>query len=126
LRVFLTKKFGRFQRKEKIADDALSEAVARAERGLVDANLGRFLIKQRIGRRGEGRSGGYRTVVVFRSGDRAVFLFGFAKNERDNISETDETALADYGALLLSLNTAALRTMLDTGELMEIAYDDEA
>jgi hypothetical protein len=47
VRVFVTKSFRRFQRKERIADAALSEAVRRAERGLVDADLGHGLIKQR-------------------------------------------------------------------------------
>ncbi len=126
MRVFKTKSFGRFQRKEKISDEALAEAVARAERGLVDANLGRFLIKQRVGRAGQGRSGGYRTVIAYRSGGRAVFLFGFAKNERDNIGKTDQQELADYGALLLALDAAAVGTMLEDGQLTEIAYDDEA
>ena len=125
MRVFKTKSFGRFQRKEKISDAALAKAIARVERGLIDASLGRSLIKQRIGRPGQGRSGGYRTFIVFRVGDRAVFLFGFAKNERDNVSADDEHDLADYGALLLGLDAPALRSALAGGELMEIAYGDE-
>lgn len=116
MRVFVTKVFRRFQRKERIQDDALRDAIARAERGLVDADIGRHLIKQRIGRAGQGRSGGYRTVIVYRVGDRAVFLFGFAKSERGNISEPAEQDLADYGALLLALDAAAVRTLLDDGD----------
>jgi hypothetical protein len=56
LRVFIIKSFRRFQRKERIGDAALAEAIERAERGLIDANLGSHLIKQRIGRLGQGRS----------------------------------------------------------------------
>ena len=96
----MTKSFRRFQRKERNADAALSDAIARAERGLIDADLGSRFIKQRIGRPGQGRSGGYRTVVAFVVGNRAFFLYGFAKSDRDNISATDEREMAGFGALL--------------------------
>jgi hypothetical protein len=69
-------------------DDRLCEAVERAESGLIDANLGGGLIKQRVARLGQGRSGGYRAVVAYRRLGRAVFLYGSAKNERDNIGLT--------------------------------------
>jgi len=64
LRIFRTKGFGRFQRKDDIDDAALREAIARAERGLIDANLGHGLIKQRVARRGEGKRGGFRTIIA--------------------------------------------------------------
>ena len=85
MKVFKTKEFVRFARREKIADARLCEAVDRAVRGLIDADLGGGLIKQRIARPGQGRSGGYRALMAFRSGRRAVFVYGFAKSERDDI-----------------------------------------
>jgi hypothetical protein len=95
LRVFITKVFARFVRKERLDDRQLCEAIARAERGLVDADLGGNLIKQRVARPGRGRSGGYRTVVAYRASQRSVFLYGFAKSERDNIDvrELDDLKL---------------------------------
>jgi hypothetical protein len=78
--------FEKFARKQEISDAALIEAIERAEAGLIDADLGGGIIKQRVARKGEGKSGGYRTVVAFRSGDRAMFLFGFAKSGRANLS----------------------------------------
>jgi hypothetical protein len=86
LRIFMTRWMARFVRKSGIEDALLIEAIDRAEKGLIDADLGGGVIKQRVGRPGQGRSGGYRTLIAFRSGDRAVFVFGFAKNEQDNIS----------------------------------------
>ena len=65
MRVYKTKTFARFVRKEKMTDAALIEAVIRAEQGLVDANLGGNLIKQRVARVGQGRRGGYRTLIAF-------------------------------------------------------------
>jgi hypothetical protein len=85
MRVLATRWFARFARSEHIRDDRLCEAIHRAERGLVDAELGHGLIKQRIARSGQGRSGGFRVLIAYRRGARAVFLYGFAKSERDNI-----------------------------------------
>ena len=85
MRIFKTKTFARFARAASLGDAALRKAVENAERGLVDADLGGSVIKQRIARAGGGKSGGFRTIVLFRSGERAFFVHGFAKNETDNI-----------------------------------------
>jgi hypothetical protein len=126
LRIFATKSFRRFQRKEGIADRSLSEAISRAERGLIDADLGHGLIKQRVARPGEGRRGGFRTVIAYRVGERAVFLFGFAKSDQANLSKADERDLKDYGALLLSLDARGIDKMIAGHELTEATCDEEA
>lgn len=125
MRVFVTKSFRRFQRKERIADAALCEAVRRAARGLVDADLGGGLIKQRVSRPGEGRRGGFRTVIAYRVDDRAVFLFGFAKKDQANLSRDDERDLKDYGALLLALDAGGIGKMLAGQELTEVEYGNQ-
>jgi hypothetical protein len=89
MRVFATRSFRRFTRAERIKDERLCEAIDRAQRGLVDADLGRGLIKQRVARPGQGRRSGFRVLIACRHGERAVFLYGFAKSERDNISAGD-------------------------------------
>ena len=76
MRIYKVKVFARFQRRERIEDGALAKAVRAAEDGLIDADLGGGLIKQRVARPGQGKSGGYRTVIVYRRGDLAVFLLG--------------------------------------------------
>ena len=126
VRIFTTKSFRRFQRKEAISDESLSEAISRAERGLIDADLGRGLIKQRIARPGAGRRGGFRTVVAYRAGARAVFMFGFAKSDQANLSKADEGDLKDYGALLLALDARGIDTMLAGRELTEVTYVEKA
>ena len=89
MRVYKLKAFARFQRRELIADRALWNAVKSAEDGLVDADLGGGLIKQRVARPGRGKSGGFRTIIAYRRGDRAVFLYGFAKSERENLNDDE-------------------------------------
>jgi len=79
----------RYARRERISHKALLEAVERAESGLIDADLGGGLIKQRVAREGQGRSGGYRTIIAYRRAGRAVFMIGFAKSTRANIGQED-------------------------------------
>ncbi len=67
-RFFANRWFAKFAAKEKISDATLADAVRRAESGLIDADLGSGLIKQRIARQGRGKSGGYRSILIFRSG----------------------------------------------------------
>lgn len=80
--VYKTKEFGRFARKAKVSDEKLCEAVGRADDGLVDADLGGGLIKQRVARAGQGRSGGHRTIIAFRTKNRSVFLYGSCKEHQ--------------------------------------------
>ena len=123
-RIFKTKWFARYARREKIADANLREAVSRARRGLVDADLGGGLIKQRVARKGQGRSGGYRMLIAFRAAYRAVFLFGFAKNERDNIDGDELATLKEIAAVWLSADTAKIERAIAEGLLVEVKYEN--
>jgi len=125
LRVFATKVFARFARKERLDDRRLREAAIRADRGLIDADLGGNLIKQRIARQGGGRSGGYRTIVAFRSSQRCVFLYGFAKNERDNIDDRELNDLKKLAKHFLDYSDAQIAIALAQSELREVMRDDE-
>ncbi len=125
MRIYKTKTFRRFQRKESMADAALCEAVKRAEEGSVDAKLGRNLIKQRVAREGAGRRSGFRTIIAYRVGMRAVFIYGFAKSKEDNITAADEQDLANAGALLLGLDADGIETLIVEGELWEVECDEE-
>jgi hypothetical protein len=84
MRVFKTKAFARFSKQEGITDDALCEAIRQAEKALIDADLGGGVIKQRLARKGQGKSGGYRSIVLFRRGERAFFAYGFARKDQAN------------------------------------------
>ncbi len=90
MRIFKSRWFQRFARKEGIADAALREAAKRAEKGQIDADLGGEVIKQRIARPGRGKSKGYRTIILFRRGVKAFFVYGFAKSQRANIDNDEE------------------------------------
>jgi hypothetical protein len=123
MQVFKTRWFARFARQERIADTGLHEAIARAERGLIDADLGGGLIKQRVARRGQGRSGGYRVIVAYRVKGRAVFLHGFAKSEQENIDPDELQSLRKIGAEWLASSAMTIHESLEDGSLMEVKYD---
>jgi len=124
-RVFKTRWFERFARKEKIPDPALIDAVARAENGQVDADLGGGVIKQRIARPGRGKSGGYRTIIFFRRGERAVFAYGFAKSDRANIDDDEEKQFKEAARHVLQLTEKQIEALVKNGDFVEARYEQE-
>jgi hypothetical protein len=121
LRIFNTKGVARFARREDISNEGFREAIERAQRGLNDADLGNGLIKQRVARTGQGRSGGYRTLIAFRAGDRAFFLLAFAKNRRSNIDPDELVSLRRITAYWLHADDARLEQAIIEDELQEIS-----
>jgi hypothetical protein len=126
VRIYKTKWMARFTRRERIGDDDLVEAVRRVERGLIDADLGGGLIKQRIARAGQGRSGGYRMVLVFKAAQRVVFLYGFAKSERENIEDDELQTLREIGASWLAASAQRIAKALQENVLHEVTDDEES
>ena len=123
MRVLKTRVFARFAKSESITDAQLVAAIMQAELGLIDADLGGGLIKLRIARAGKGKSGGFRTVIAYRAGSRAVFLTGFAKSRRDNIEPFELAALKLAAADLLSVTDKAVNIFVDGQRLIEVYYD---
>lgn len=120
MRVFKNAWFRRFAQREHIADPVLLDAIARANSGLVDADLGSGLIKQRISRDGQGKSGGYRSLIVFRKDALAFFVFGFAKNCVDNLRIDELRAFRKMSSHLLALSDMQIAALLEKAQLEEI------
>ena len=99
-------------------------AVADAERGLIDADLGGGVIKQRIARRGQGKSGGFRVVILYRRGARAFFVYGFAKSERANISQDELAALKELSTELLAYTEGEIMRAVASGPLIEVTCNE--
>ena len=123
MRVFKNAWFVRFARKERISDAELCEAVARAERGLIDDDLGGGVLKQRVARSGAGRSGGYRTLVFFRFGARAVFAHGYAKNDRANIDPDEERDFKKVARMVQAFSNAEMDRLVSMNEFEEVFCD---
>ncbi len=125
MRAFKAKWFARFARKEQISDDRLISAVIEIENGLNDGDLGQGLIKKRIGRAGQGKRGGYRTILVYRVKSRVVFVYGFPKSAKANLNALELEAYQKLANVYLSLKDTAITKAINAGELIEVDYHDE-
>ena len=123
MRVFKNAWFARFARKEKISPAALLEALDRAEKGLIDADLGGGVIKQRIARPGAGKSGGYRSVVLYSKGERAFFVFGFSKSVQDNIRDDEQEQFKKAAKVILALSDEQILQLIESGQFEEISQN---
>src|ERR1043165_9944357 len=122
MRIFKTRTLAKFTQRNRIADSSLVAAVERAARGLIDADLGGHIIKQRVARPGEGKRGGFRLLIGF-GPERSVFLFGFAKNERENIANSELKTLREIAATFLKASDEKIARSLEDGTLLEVQYN---
>lgn len=120
VRIFKDLEFHDWAGKEGLTDWALCDAVAEIENGLVNARLGGFLVKKRVRAAGRGKSGGYRVVVAHRQGDRLVFLHGFGKNEKENISKKERLALLKLGDQYMKLSNAEMTKLAQANLVIEV------
>ena len=120
MRIFRNQWITKFAKKHKISDSELIEAVERADKGVIDADLGGGVIKQRIARQGQDRSGGYRSLIFFRRGERAFFMTAFAKNDRENITNKELAELKKAAAVILAMTETDIERAKSNGTFTEI------
>lgn len=120
LRIFKSRWFERFARKEGIRDADMLDAIDRAERGLIDADLGSGVIKQRVARIGQGKSKGFRTVILYRRGSMAFFVYGFAKSEKANLAEDEMKQFKEAAKSVLVLSEENMAQLLSRGDFVEV------
>ena len=124
MRIFKSKQFKRWADKEKLTDAVLAQAIREIENGLIDANLGGHVFKKRISISGQGKSGGLRTLLAFKADNMSFFMFGFAKNEQDNINKDELKALKLMAKELLSYKMGELNKALLHGALLEVINNE--
>ncbi|MBR8830192.1 MAG: hypothetical protein N5P05_002852 [Chroococcopsis gigantea SAG 12.99] len=125
MRIFKNKWFAKFAKREGITDIKLREVIADVERGKIDVNYGGDVIKQRIARVNEGKSGGYRSVILYQKNNKAFFVYGFAKSERENIDEDEEREFKELAKLTFSLSDDNLAKLIQQGAYTELKDDDQ-
>jgi len=113
-------RFARYADKQSISDNELRETVNQLEAGQADANLGGNVYKVRVARSGEGKSGGYRVIVLFRSGERTFYVYGFAKSESDNINEKELRKYRKLAKDYFLMTVEQLEEMIKHGQLIEL------
>lgn len=124
MRVFKNAWFERFARKQRIPDRSLREAVERAKNGQIDADLGGGVIKQRVARKGQGKSGGFRTIILYRAAERAFFVYGFSKSDLENIDGHEETQFKKAASHVLGLSDEQLAELINKGQFSEVQLNE--
>ncbi|MBV8048554.1 MAG: type II toxin-antitoxin system RelE/ParE family toxin [Paludibacterium sp.] len=125
MRVFKNAWFERFARKQRISDKVLLAAIECAEQGQIDADLGGGVIKQRLARVGQGKSGGFRSIIFYRAAGRAFFVYGFAKSDQDNIDANEVAQFKKAAAHVLGLTDEQLAQMICKGQFSEVQGNGE-
>ncbi len=126
MRVFKLKLFHKWAIKEGLTDDVLCQAIKEMASGLIDANLGGQVYKKRVSIRHRSKREGGRTIIAFKIEDKAFFIYGFAKNKRDNIEPHELNALKRLAKELLSYSDPKLSQAIEAGEIMEIPWNNQS
>ena len=117
-----TKWFKKWARKLNLSDENLLQAIENLKNGLSVADLGSNIYKVRVQRPGKGKSSGFRTIVVYKVEENAIFLYGFGKNEKANIDKQELNYFKKLGSDLLALNVEQISNFIEK----QILFDLEA
>lgn len=125
MRIFKTAEFSRNARKENVTDAELLKAAERAIKGKIDADLGAYLIKQRVSQGEGGRSGSYRAIIVHKKDDRIVFVHLYGKNEKANLTPMEKGAYRKLAKLYADLASEFVEPLLRSTEWIEIEHEED-
>lgn len=120
MKIYKHRNFYQWARTEGLLDKVLKKAIEEMKNGLYEANLGSGLYKKRVVMQGKGKSGGYRTLIAFKQNEKAFFIYGFAKNVRDNINENEKKVYRHLARDFLNMNEQAIEKLVTTGKLFEV------
>ena len=121
----ITKFVGKWMRREHITSAMLLQAFRNLEDGLSTVNLGSSLFKVRVARKGQGKSGGYRTLIVYWQGDRAIVVYGFKKSDVDNSADDELAFFREFAATLLALSAGQIEVAIENEELCRIEEESD-
>lgn len=124
MRKFKTKLFHRWAIKEGLSNAVLLSALIEVAQGLIDANLGGNVYKKRVRMPGRGKRGGARTLLAYKDERSVFFIYGFAKSEKENLSQSELETLKELAAILLNYKERQIKQALESGEIQEIEGDD--
>jgi len=118
--ILKTRYFTKWARKIGLNNSLLEKAVLEIQSGLLDANLGGGIVKKRIALPGRGKSSSTRTLLATNLRNRWFFVFGFEKNEIENISEKELTTLKILAKDLLGMSAVQIKIAIEKGALVEV------
>lgn len=121
MKIYKHRHFARWARKEGLSDLLLRTVITEMMLGLYDADLGGGLYKKRVARAGEGKRGAYRTLLAFSIGNKAFFVYGYAKNECAEIGEFEKGVYKKLAKYLLSASDAVIQKLLVEKQFVEVS-----
>lgn len=124
MKIYKHRNFASWAKTEGLTDSRLRESIAEMNDGLFDANLGSGLYKKRIAVEGKGKSGGFRTLLAFCKKDKAFFIYGFKKNQRDNVLSHEKEIYKNLAKEYLNLKQTFLNKMIKAKILIEVREDE--
>jgi len=116
----MTRQFLKWKSKQEISEIEITSALSEIEGGSFEANLGGNIYKKRIRFKGRGKSGSGRTIICYKKNDRAIFIHGFAKNEKDNLTPKELQAFKEFAKILLALSTEQISVAIKNGDFIEV------
>lgn len=120
MKIYKNKLFHQWTKKEALCDTTLLEIIDEMEKGIFDANLGGYIYKKRIAIRGKGKSSSLRTIIAYKTKDTAIFIYGYAKNAKENVTVQEELALKKLAKLYFSLSNDEINIAVNKRELVEV------
>ncbi|MBU4264113.1 MAG: type II toxin-antitoxin system RelE/ParE family toxin [Proteobacteria bacterium] len=121
MRKLMTRSFSKWATKQNVPHEELANAILEIESGNFEANLGGHILKKRIRFQGKGKSGSGRTIVCYKRENRLIFVHGFAKNEKANLTIKELNAFKELAKILLGLTPEQLRIAIANGDFIEVA-----
>ena len=120
MKKLMTKHFSKWASKQKISRGDLSLALTEVQDGNFEASLGGHIYKKRIKFKGQGKSSSGRTIICYKKGNRAIFIHGFAKNQKSSLSKKELNVFKELSKILLSLSTKDLLKAITNGDIIEV------
>ena len=120
MRVFKTKAFDQWATIIKLHNESLQQAIVEIEQGQYEANLGGYLYKKRIAFGSKGKSGGARIIVAFKRENKAIFVYGFSKNQKANITPKELIALKKLAKIYFTCTEEQIKNILKIKEFIEV------
>jgi hypothetical protein len=114
----------KWSKKVKLTNDSLLGAISDLEDGLSTTDLGSHLFKVRVKREHSGKSSGFRTIIVYQENEKTIFLYGFGKNEKENIEKSELQYFKKLGDDLLALNSEQLEESIEQKILFDLEEEE--
>ncbi|MCF6777886.1 type II toxin-antitoxin system RelE/ParE family toxin [Thiotrichales bacterium 19X7-9] len=121
LKIYMLQAFYKWAKKESIEDETLINAAIEVSSGLHDGELGAGCFKKRIAAKGKGKRGGARTILSYKVDDRVIYIYAYAKNEKENLTPQEQKVLKAYSKdVLMKLNNKDIDLLISKGEIKEV------